>query len=613
MAKYADFLIGDMRTGLFTAKEPWLAPPDAFSVLQNAYLERGVLKRRKGSRLFCEIGSNAVVGLSSIQYAGYHEVIACTTKRVYQLGREGAFADISHEDLFTGDSTNSFWFQEYNGSLYFCNGKDAIYKYTPNHVLPYTVTPMDTGSVTIQSTRLLLSYKNRLLFVGPKIGGVWYDNYLYFTDINTDNVSATNFVKAETDDMPVTAGYIDDEPVVFFTRKPWHIVDTRNSDAPFTWVKRLAAFGATARAGCVETKRGLAVIGATSLYEYDGRNAREYDKFVRGFIEDDIDPQKVVNCFLHRFRTRNYIGLSFTRAGQSEHDRLRFYSLDEENFSDSDLAGLCIYSLKGYWKPLSAKADAQSYPPDSADYGEWEFLGTSDGKVLRINHGRSDKGSNIVAIIKTGQLNPFVKQGRKLNLGWIRFLIAADPTQGFQVKLYKNQEATPFKTFNLWSDAETKNWQTVYADGEIADFITVELTSIYGSYWKGASCELHAIEIGAKPADRITEDQAEGQTETPESITTNWRWYNDTQDLYIQHLESSVWTNRYRFDDFYGEHRLYDDGQDLCLQEQRDGVWTTKHKWEGVTGTYRWQESGTDLLLQVDDGGWQTKWKLEGA
>jgi len=45
---YKPLPIFDFRTGLYLAKEAWLNPADAFYELENCYLERGVLKKRKG-------------------------------------------------------------------------------------------------------------------------------------------------------------------------------------------------------------------------------------------------------------------------------------------------------------------------------------------------------------------------------------------------------------------------------------------------------------------------------------------------------------------------------------------------------------------------------------
>ena len=48
MPDFQPFPIYDLKYGKVTAKKPWLLPQDAFKELLNAYVERGVLKKRKG-------------------------------------------------------------------------------------------------------------------------------------------------------------------------------------------------------------------------------------------------------------------------------------------------------------------------------------------------------------------------------------------------------------------------------------------------------------------------------------------------------------------------------------------------------------------------------------
>ena len=48
---YQSFPIADYKSGVFTAKEPWLAPNDAFEVMINASVKRGRIRKRKGSTL----------------------------------------------------------------------------------------------------------------------------------------------------------------------------------------------------------------------------------------------------------------------------------------------------------------------------------------------------------------------------------------------------------------------------------------------------------------------------------------------------------------------------------------------------------------------------------
>ena len=61
MDGYTPFPIYDFRSGIYSAKQPWLAPKDAFRDILNAYIEKGVIKKRKGYTEFGQL-SHAVAG-----------------------------------------------------------------------------------------------------------------------------------------------------------------------------------------------------------------------------------------------------------------------------------------------------------------------------------------------------------------------------------------------------------------------------------------------------------------------------------------------------------------------------------------------------------------------
>jgi len=613
VASYSEYLISNMATGLYLAKDPWLAPSDAFPTLVNRYVEKGVLKRRRGYSEYVStgLGGYPVVGFGSVQYSGYNEVLVCTTKRVFNLHDGGDLTDLSGgSDIFTGDEDDYFWFQQYKGNLYFCNGVDGIYKYTPNYDEGYSVTAMDTGDVTIESCSLLLQYKNRLLIIGPKIDGVWYPNYAYYTDVNMENVGETNFVKAQTDDTPVSGGYIRDVPVVFFSSRAWQISYTFNTDAPFTWERKSFEFGTAAKMGTVEMKDRLALVGSVSLIGYDGYQGIEYDLPVKGIVKDWLSATKIVNSYAHRIKGRNYIAIAYTRVGQTDHDRILYYSLDENNFSVSDIAVNALFSIKGYWRPKGNMPGNFILPVQDRDYREIELGGTKDGKILRLNYGRADNGSEIATSVLSSHLNPFVREGKKVKFGWIKFLINGPSAQGLQVKLYKDGNSAPFKTFDLYSAGEINHWQSVYADGEVGDYFQVGITDLYGTNWTGPDFDIHGAICAFRPATRSGRQTEYVADTSDDLITTNWRWYNDMQHLYIQRKITGTWTTKHTFEDFWGVHRIRDDGTDLQLEENRgDGNWVSRRTWEDVTGNYAWVEFGTNLLLQLDG---VTKWTLEG-
>lgn len=73
-SSYEPFLIAPIKNGLDLGMEPWLTPQDAFRVLTNAYLRRGVLQKRLGYsskwRFVHSVTDEAVGALGATQYSG---------------------------------------------------------------------------------------------------------------------------------------------------------------------------------------------------------------------------------------------------------------------------------------------------------------------------------------------------------------------------------------------------------------------------------------------------------------------------------------------------------------------------------------------------------------
>lgn len=388
MAEYQEYLVADLQTGLFKQKDRWLAPADAFPILQDAIIEDGVLKRRLGSSAFITPSTSGVVGLGDISYSGYKHVILCTQLHVYRLYPNGLVALLDNGEYsgtnFSGGVDDHWWFQEYRGSLYFCNGVDGIQKYTPGSGTP-AMSAMNTGTVTIQTCRMLFTYKNRLIIVSPKIGGIWYPNYIYYTDVNLDNVGTTNFVKAQLEDPPVSGGYVGEVPVIFCrSGLIYHISYTQNADAPFTWEKRSEGFGSISRSGTVSIRNKLATMGLMRLAQYDGYEIQDYDLKVRGII-DDIDYDEHTNCFACKLKDREQIYIAYAAEGSTSHNRILVFNYADENFAVHNLSANVLFSLNDAWpSPEDRSWGDLAHDSDGTNL----MIGESDGRLyISSNYG----------------------------------------------------------------------------------------------------------------------------------------------------------------------------------------------------------------------------------
>jgi hypothetical protein len=450
------------------------------------------------------IEPTAIVGMNKIAYQGYNTVIVCSKRNIYEMHQDAVFDEITGANIFTGGDDDYFWFEQYNDKLYMCNGVDAIVVYTPDQAEPNNVVAMSTGSVTIQTARILLKYKDRLLMIGTRVGDIWYPRRLYYTDVLLDTVAATNWVDCPDDITPISAGYIGQVPVIFcLDGTIWHIDFTNNTDAPFKWTRKQKFHGSRARMGTAEVNSRLSTPALTRMITYDGHVARDFDQRIRGFY-DDCNIQKLINTYAHRMLDRNYVGWCYTRSAYTDHDRILMYNMDDANFSDFAIAGHCLFSAKGQWLPQGTPPGNYYYPIRDQDFQEYEFVGTKDGRILQMNTGYQDEGVNIVGDIQSAQLNPYQKEGLRCRLFYVKFLLSGPDGEGLTVNFYKNDSATAFKTAEVNSSGTTKNWQCIHCDNEVGDFFRFMIQYQYESGVNASDdFKIFALLFGAKRGERI--------------------------------------------------------------------------------------------------------------
>ena len=68
-------LIAPFQTGLETDVQPWIAPEDSFSILDNVHIDHGYLEKRSGFRIFAQtLPSAATVVINAITQANPGQV-----------------------------------------------------------------------------------------------------------------------------------------------------------------------------------------------------------------------------------------------------------------------------------------------------------------------------------------------------------------------------------------------------------------------------------------------------------------------------------------------------------------------------------------------------------
>lgn len=197
---------------------------------------------------------------------------------------------------------------------------------------PYTVTqtttttnPGDTITNFVQSARIIVPFKDRLLllntiennangavpfdpgdpthtgitpasyltstntefvnrcrfshFGSPFSDSAWLEpGYQYTNGTNpTVNADGGDFIDATTDEAIVTAEFIKDRLIVYFERSTWEIVYLGNQVTPFTWQKINTELGADGTFSVVPFDKVVLGIGNTGVHACTGANVERID------------------------------------------------------------------------------------------------------------------------------------------------------------------------------------------------------------------------------------------------------------------------------------------------------------------------------------------------
>lgn len=414
------FLIAPSQTGLQTDMRAWLINDDAWSTLDNAYIFRGRLKKRFGSRLMGSGWSSALteplfsrlrINLGNTDGAGNiagnvpgaifkvgqlfsvgDEIFTVTVTGApgvmlttgastvhtydtttgayvitgaaaatplffypaepvmgftnYEVGAINNFPSYAFDTqfiyvftggawarsgtaVFHGTNLNFFWTTNYRGatanitSMFTTNfnatigapgGNDDPMYYTNDGATwasfsPYTI--FLTGGNFVQTCRLIVSFKNRLLLLntieqataGPtntayvnrcrySHNGSPFANNAWLEPNNTNAGSTADgagFLDAPTEEQIISAEFIKDRLIVYFERSTWELAYTGNALLPFVWQKLNTELGSESQNSTVPFDREVLTIGNTGVHACNGSNVVRIDNKIPDQIFEIVD------------------------------------------------------------------------------------------------------------------------------------------------------------------------------------------------------------------------------------------------------------------------------------------------------------------------------------
>jgi len=480
------YLITPFQTGLDTDLEPWLAPPDSFSILDNLHVKHGRIEKRAGYNIFGQL-TNRVMGIARvINSDNTKTIVAFDTTRAYRYnGVTNSFDVMDAAAIMSSSDTDYVWAENWQSSdianrLYFTNGKaydgvsvDGIRYYTGSGLATVLFTPdLNSGATRIlYGGKLLFTIKQRLVVL---------NTYEY----NTVTATTTNYPQrarwcqaqgpSNWDDItPGGGGYVDaptgghiisaralqDAIIVFFTDGVWTLRPVSDPALPFRWDKINDFRACDGKMASVGYDRYVTSLGVRGITATDGVETRRIDDRISDFVIDAINVDEFDKVYCARSYSDKRWWTLYANNTDTENSKALIYDDDSSSFSTYTIALNCLgygnagfdYGLDDFtvannldWTLIDGPGDSNLQDYFWQDNQELLLGGATDGYIYQLEMGGDDNGSNIDAEFLTAAWNPFKDQGVECQMSYIDFFIDTDTQTQAAIEFYKDNEISPY-------------------------------------------------------------------------------------------------------------------------------------------------------------------------
>jgi len=546
---YQPYLIANFKTAKSIGLEPWLSPQDAFPVIENMHINKGVLEKRLGFSPFATMkhGSTpqtdtSIVGIHTYLKNGMPSLLVMDTARVnYYNPVDKSMTDVSSDlgtpaDVFNGSASDFFHFLNWRGVGYMVNNVDQIYQWSGpgNAVVPFNiqVTTADSKANHVDTCQFLFVIDDRLVLLGPTEFGEWFPQRLrYGPVLQTDfTQSGGGTDEAETQERISAAGMIGKTVYAFFEGPDggslWSIRRTGNSSIPLEWERVTSTEGSRSPYSGIEFKDGLVAAGLSDIIFYDRFRVNAIGLPNSREVLAEFNDHYIKSVYGHHQKERRHRHLLFTfaDASSSSIDRVLDYNILENNFtkhkSEQTFFVNVFGAFNGQKVPLMSELDdvvasngalVSAMTVDSrAVLGNpqpYTLIGCRNSQIYKWNDGEydgtNDDNGKIAINARSSRWNPFTEIGRKVACEKIGFLVDNDADASFLVSVYKNMRSATYTTKTISCDSADddadKFWVYIFCNGEIGDFHRLGISHTE----KGNTPRIHAIMPFFAPAGRF--------------------------------------------------------------------------------------------------------------
>lgn len=455
------------------------------------------------------------------------------------------FSGCIYGNIFTGDFTNFFVVNNYQGKAFLTNSIDPPMYYDGTCVMflntnlsfkPNTVAPYDLNKVLH-----VVVQRERLLLVSLLVNGVPALNAIYWSEAgNPLNFTNDEQLFAPTSEVIKTFSVINSDLVVRFSNSERVFRYTGDAFSPFRWDPTNVIWRCDAPYSAINYDSWFSSVGRPAIVGSDGVNVKRADEIIPDFTLNlrlseqqpvlSIDQGSIGQCYGERFDDfkegwmcyRDYDSDS-TSGAKPSNSVLAFSYLDNTyavyTFPFSCL-GFGRIATEDTWGNNFDIWEEANYTWDSYSQSEGALIdlaGDQNGIVYEVGNGNSitDMEGNVIPCLFeaiTKDFNPFIEAGELARFGYVDFLVSSNDSTQFRVQFYKdNQLDTNFNTYYqettlvLTGNTQTKIWKRIYV-GAVGKAHTMRIYQSVDDFVTGDENQpvrIHAMVPYFKAAGRI--------------------------------------------------------------------------------------------------------------
>lgn len=310
-----------------------------------------------------KISQNDVMGLARyIDSSNVKEVLAFDTVRACKFDETNdQYVALDSADIMSGTDTDYVWTENWTSTastaanplnrLYFTNGKalsgglDGI-RYYDGGTTTTSFAETINGATVINGCKLIFAFRQRLVLLNTFEGPNNYPQRARWSQAQSpslanawdDNVAGRGgYVDAPTSDHIISAQFLQDILIVYFTDSVWTLRATADPALPFRWDKINDFRACDAKMSTEQFDRYVVSAGIRGITATDGVENRRFDERIEDFVTNAVNNGAFAKLFTKRSFASRRMWMLYPRIESDDADSALIYDEESGAFSTYDI------------------------------------------------------------------------------------------------------------------------------------------------------------------------------------------------------------------------------------------------------------------------------------